>query len=250
MHLQPSHLALALISWGSCAHRRFYYSARSQKGRVGLAGRPRSTRRRTRWCRANEMQRSRLSTAQLKSTQRASMAGQRRGSVAGQRRAGAHQHRHPGEIDAQTIDNNALLNAWGYRSDARMSARQCQRDQPGHVGGDFAAGQRYQVASSWYAMSKTGAFDTTTGQADPRAGVRGQRVIDVPRVIGVNERGFRVGEYHHNAETHERRGRQAPGPSRAGLGVSTLAATFEIAKSTVRGYCAGHERCQPRRTGR
>lgn len=153
-----------------------YYSARSQKDALGLQADLEEYQAQNALVQGErEMQRSRLSTAQLKSTQRASMAANGVDLSQGSAAQVLTSTDTLGEIDAQTIEHNALLNAWGYRSDARMKRASASAISPGMSAATSLLGSAGQVASSWYAMSKAGAFDTTTGQADPRAGVRGQR---------------------------------------------------------------------------
>ena len=53
-----------------------------------------------------------------------------------------------------------------------------------------------------------------------------------------------MGEYHHNAKLTNAEVDKLLDLREQGWGYRRLAATFEIAKSTVRGYCAGRERCQ------
>lgn len=119
-------------------------------------------------------QRSRLSTARLKGSQRTALA------AGGFDLADAGAARLLtstdvlGEDDALTIRNNALRSAWGYRTDAAMKTAAADSIKPGLVAATTLLGEGAQVASSWYSMSKAGAFGTS-GQYDARAPIRGQR---------------------------------------------------------------------------
>lgn len=120
-----------------------------------------------------EESRVKLAGSQAKATQRTQMAG--RGiDIAGSNTALA---RLTGtdlitEVDAQTVRSNALRAAWGQRfeaGDARRRASSLRASassiSPMLVGATSLVEGASQVASSWYALNKEGAF-----QNDGRSG--------------------------------------------------------------------------------
>jgi hypothetical protein len=125
-----------------------------------------------------EEQRSRLQTAQLKSSQRAAMAANGIALDEGSAADVLTSTDVLGEIDANTIHANAVRAAWGYRTQS-MNARNdalLRRSAAGGLDAGAAAvtsliGSATQVSSSWYRLNKDGAFDapktpkTMTGQA-------------------------------------------------------------------------------------
>lgn len=168
MGLQGAGLASSVV--GS------YYSAKSQKNALGLQADLAEYQAQNALVQGErEEQRSRLSTANLKSTQRASLAANGVDLGEGSAARVLTSTDYLGEVDAQTIKRNAILNAWGYRTEATMKRASADSISPGLSAFTSFLGSGTQVASSWYSLAKAGAFDTTTGQADPRAGVRGQR---------------------------------------------------------------------------
>lgn len=60
------------------------------------------------------------------------------------------------EADLQQIEANALMEAWGYRSQAAMA--RATRPQPAFAAGMTLLNGAGQVAQSWYALSKSGAL--------------------------------------------------------------------------------------------
>lgn len=77
-----------------------------------------------------------------------------------------------GEIDAQTIQANALRSAWGYRTqatnlenEAAMGRATASGISPGTAALSSMLTGAGQVASSWYSLNKVGAF-----ASNPRAG--------------------------------------------------------------------------------
>lgn len=136
-----------------------YYSAQSQKGALGLQADLEEYQAQNALVQGErEMQRSRLSTANLKSTQRASMAANGVDLADGSAARVLTSTDVLGEIDAQTIEHNALLNAWGYRSDARMKRASASAISPGMSAFSTLLGSGAQVASSWYYLKKAGAL--------------------------------------------------------------------------------------------
>ena len=123
---------------------------------------------------AREKQRSQLATGNLKSKQIANMAANGVALDGGSQNAVLTSTDVLGEADAQTIEHNALMSAWGYRTEANMTRARAGAISPGMAAATTLIGSATQVASSWYAFDKAGAFQPQA-QADPRAGVRGQR---------------------------------------------------------------------------
>ena len=64
-----------------------------------------------------------------------------------------------GEIDANTIEQNALAQAWGYRTQAGMDRARANAINPGMSAATTLLGSATQVASTWYGMKKAGALD-------------------------------------------------------------------------------------------
>lgn len=106
-----------------------------------------------------EVQRSRLATAQLKSTQEAGMAANGidigEGSAARVRTSTDFM----GEVDANTIAANAIRAAFGYRTqatnfgiDATMKDASASAVSPVMAAGSSLLTGAGRVASSWYAM--------------------------------------------------------------------------------------------------
>jgi hypothetical protein len=124
-----------------------------------------------------EEQKSRIATANLKGTQRASLAAN--GVDLGEGSALNIQTTTDvmGEIDAQTIAANAVRGAWGYRTQAvnetnkgRSARASASAISPEGAMFTSLIGGAGQVASSWYQMG-----GKTSAPADARAGVRGQK---------------------------------------------------------------------------
>lgn len=74
-----------------------------------------------------------------------------------------------GEIDAQTIQANAVRSAWGYRtqasnltSEAAMARATASGISPGMSALSSMLTGAGQVASSWYSLNKAGALTRTT----------------------------------------------------------------------------------------
>ncbi len=136
-----------------------YYSSRSQKDALGFQADLEEYQAQNALLQGErEMQRSRLSTAQLKSTQRASMAANGVDLSEGTPARVLTSTDLLGEIDAQTIQQNALRSAWGYRTDAAMKRASADAISPLMAGGVSLLGGGAQVASSWYYLKKAGAL--------------------------------------------------------------------------------------------
>lgn len=136
-----------------------YYSARSQKSTLGFQADLDEYQAQNALVQGErEQQRSRLATAQLKSTQRASMAANGVDLAEGTPARVLTSTDLLGEIDAQTIQQNALRSAWGYRTDARMKRASAGTINPAMSAFSSLLGGGGQVASSWYSLNKAGAF--------------------------------------------------------------------------------------------
>jgi hypothetical protein len=78
------------------------------------------------------------------------------------------------EIDANTINANAVRSAWGYRiqgtnyqNQALMARANASAINPASAAATSLLGSAGKVASSWYAFSKSGAFAVPTQAAAP-----------------------------------------------------------------------------------
>jgi hypothetical protein len=114
-----------------------------------------------------------LRTAQIKSSQRASMAanGVDLGSDTAVNVLTSTDTM--GQIDANTIAANAVRSAWGYRTQATNYQNQAliQRASANSINPGMSAmssllGSAGQVASSWYAMNKVGALTSDVANAN------------------------------------------------------------------------------------
>lgn len=108
-----------------------------------------------------EEQKSRLATAQLKSTQRAGMAANGVDLGEGSALQILTTTDVMGEIDANTIAANAVKSAWGYRVQATDASNRASSARaaagainPEQVAFSSLLGSAGQVASSWYTMTK------------------------------------------------------------------------------------------------
>lgn len=110
----------------------------------------------------------RLKTAQLKSTQRASMAanGIDLGSDTALRILTSTDLM--GEIDAQTVASNAVRSAWGYRTqaanfaaDAAFKGASASTINPNTAFTSTLLGNAGQVAMNWYTLNKGAGLTTT-----------------------------------------------------------------------------------------
>jgi hypothetical protein len=132
----------------------------------------------------HEEQRSQIATANLKGTQRASLAASGVDLGVGSALNIQTTTDAMGEIDANTIHSNAVRSAWGYRTQgvnqsnqALMSRAASDAINPNQAATTSLIGSAGSVASSWYQFNKAGAFDMqpAPGAGDPRYPVRGQR---------------------------------------------------------------------------
>lgn len=109
-----------------------------------------------------------LRAGQLKSSQRAAMAAN--GVDLGVGSAAELQASTDvmKEIDKDTVEANAVLNAWGYRTQAvnfqneALSKRAAAKAiSPAMAAGSSLLGSAGSVAGSWYSLGKAGALDGT-----------------------------------------------------------------------------------------
>ena len=108
-----------------------------------------------------EEQKSRIATANLKGTQRASLAANGVDLGVGSAAQILTSTDVMGEIDANTIQSNAIKSAWGYRTQGANQTAQAtsSRAAAGAISPDstFAStllGGAGQVSSSWYQYDK------------------------------------------------------------------------------------------------
>lgn len=64
------------------------------------------------------------------------------------------------------------------------------------------------------------------------------------QMLTVNERGYRIGETHHNAVLTNLEVEQLQALRLEGFGYRRLSVIFEISKTQTRRLCAGLQRCQ------
>lgn len=114
-----------------------------------------------------EMQGSRLKTAALKSSQRASIAANGIDLASGTAQNILNTTDVMGEVDALTIESNAIASAWGYRtqssnfrSDAIVRRGAAAGISPGMAAAGSLLTNAGQVAGNWYMLNKAGAFET------------------------------------------------------------------------------------------
>lgn len=113
-----------------------------------------------------ETQRSMIATAQLKAKQRTGLAANGVDLGVGSAANILTTTDVMGEVDANTIEANAVRGAWGQRmqsvdlqNQARSSRAAAGAISPGMSAVGSLLGSAGQVASSWYSMNKAGAFD-------------------------------------------------------------------------------------------
>lgn len=114
-----------------------------------------------------EVQRSKMQTAGLKSRQRVAMAANGVALDEGSAVNVLTTADYIGEVDANTIEANAIAQAWGHKIDAvntRSQARSARSAaasiSPGQAALSSIIGSAGSVAASWYSVNKAGAFDT------------------------------------------------------------------------------------------
>ena len=125
-----------------------------------------------------EQQRSMLQTANLKSRQRATMAANGFDMADGSNQAILNSTDMMGEIDRQTIENNAVRQAFGYQTQARYARAGADSINPWMSAVSTGLTGATQVAGSWYSFKKAGVFDQMAPGGDGLS--QGQR-----RAIGV-----------------------------------------------------------------
>lgn len=125
-----------------------------------------------------EEQKSRIATANLKGKQRAALAANGVDLGVGSAENVLTTTDYMGEVDANTIATNAVMSAWGYRTQAvnetnkaRSSRAASSAISPESAMFTSLIGSAGQVAPSWYQMGGT----TSPKATDPRAGARGQK---------------------------------------------------------------------------
>ncbi|MCH2240979.1 MAG: hypothetical protein MK041_03380 [Aquabacterium sp.] len=122
-----------------------------------------------------ETQRVRLNTAQLKSRQRVALAASGVALNEGSAAEMLTTTDAMGEVDANTVEANAVRAAWGHRTqavnytnDARMARSAAGAVSPFGSMASTLIGGASQVAAGWYGLSKAGAWDKpATGTAAP-----------------------------------------------------------------------------------
>ena len=167
-----------------------YYGARAEKSRLGFEAdmadiNARMSERAAETAIAagrREVQRSRMQTAALKGRQIAAMGANGIALDEGSAVQVLTGTDYIGEVDANTLEANAIAQAWGHkieavniRSQARSARSAAGAISPGRAAVTSLIGSAGSVASSWYSMSKAGAFDTsapptTSNQTSPNTG--------------------------------------------------------------------------------
>lgn len=161
--------AAGMVSGGVNA----YYSAKSQKSALGFqaemgeinARMADLSARQAMAAGEREEQKVRMAAGQVKAEQRVAIAANGIDLTSPTAQAQLTTTDVLGEIDALTVQENAIRSAWGYRTqgvNARaetMVARGAAAGiRPGAVAAGSLLGSAGQVAGSWYQMNKTGAF--------------------------------------------------------------------------------------------
>lgn len=173
--------SMAIMAAGAASNTAgSFFSARNKKSSLGFEAEIAETNARISEMGAQselargqrEEQGSRLRTAQLKSSQRVALAAN--GVDLGQGSAVdlLTSTDYMGEMDANTIASNAVKSAWGYRTQAMDYKNQAKMKRatagaisPGMAAATTLLGESGRVASSWYAMGKTGASATQSDVA-------------------------------------------------------------------------------------
>lgn len=154
-----------------------YYSAQSQKSSLNLqasladinAQTAESTAQSALLAGDRQEQSVRLRTAQLKSKQTVALAANGVDLSQGSALRTLTDTDVMGDIDANTVKANAVRAAWGYRTQATSFQNQALTSRAGAsavsplmAGATSLLGGASQVAGSWYAFNKSGAFSTPT----------------------------------------------------------------------------------------
>jgi hypothetical protein len=165
-----------------------YYGAQSQKASLELqaslsdinARMSESAAQQTLLTGQREAQKSRIATANLKGSQRASMAANGIDLGEGTANQILTSTDVLGEIDANTLQANAVRNAWGYRTQgvnqsnqALMSRAAAGAISPGMAATSSLLGSAGSVASNWYQYNKVGGGDAGGSPGDSLS--QGQR---------------------------------------------------------------------------
>lgn len=150
-----------------------YYQAKTQKIQLSLqadiarinARVAERTAQTTLLAGQRQEQGARLSTAQLKSGQRARMAARGIDLASDTATNILTTTDVMGEIDANTIQANAVRAAWGYRTEgvnsqisARMADANARGISPGSAATSSLLGNATSLASNYYTLKKAGAF--------------------------------------------------------------------------------------------
>ena len=113
-----------------------------------------------------EEQKLRISTSALKGSQRVALAANGVDLGVGSAAQILTTTDVLGEIDANTIQANAIKSAWGYRAQASNQTSQAMSSRaaasaisPSSAFASSLLGSSGQVASSWYAFDRQGAWD-------------------------------------------------------------------------------------------
>ena len=165
--------ALAMMGAGAASSALgAYHSAQAQKTALGSqadladinARMSESAAQQTLLTGQREEQKSRIATANLKGTQRASLAANGVDLGVGSAAQILTSTDVLGEIDANTIQANAVRSAWGYRTQgvnqsnqALVSRASAGGINPGSAATSSLLGSAGSVASTWYSMNKAGA---------------------------------------------------------------------------------------------
>ncbi len=115
-------------------------------------------------------QAQRIQTANLKGRQRATMGGSGIALDSQSAQQILNSTDILGEIDALTIEQNAVRAAWGHRmqaanarNQARMARATASGISPAMAGATSLLGTATSVASNYYALDRSGAFDEPQG---------------------------------------------------------------------------------------
>lgn len=131
-----------------------------------------------------DVQRSRMQTSALKGRQRVALAA---GGIALDEGSALNLQTatdYLGEVDANTIEANAIAQAWGhriegtnYRNNAARSRSAAGAISPGMSAATSLVGSATQVASMWYTAGlPTGSAPATTGTAPVGGGLKTSKV--------------------------------------------------------------------------
>lgn len=155
-----------------------YYSAASQKSQLRFqaqmaelnAAQAEKAAQQTLRAGQFEEQATRMRTAQLKSTQRASMAANGIDLGSGSALQVLTSTDYMGEVDANTVAANAVRAAWGQRldavnmqNDALMARATASGINPGMAATSSLLGSAGQLAGQWYGLKQSGAFGGSSG---------------------------------------------------------------------------------------